>query len=131
MKTLLYQKTRRCQISQWIDYERVHCLTNPPLICFTATNPHSLQTKLKASVEVRKDWELQVEIEFSQISKLHLPYPEKEIQTLVECGSLEHYDKKYIIQKEPDLPDLNLPGFPRFSLIHDFVFKSNMIYRAS
>ena len=109
-------------------------MTNPPLICFTATNPHSLQTKLKASVEVRKDWELQVEIEFSQISKLHLPYPEKEIQTLVECGSLEHYDKKYI-QKNHDLPDLNLPGFPLFYLIHDFasdlVFKSNTIYRAS
>lgn len=53
------------------------------------------QAKLKASVEIRKDWELQVEIEFSQIAKLHLQYPEKEIQTLVECGTLEYYDKRY------------------------------------
>lgn len=53
------------------------------------------QVKLKSSVEVRKDWELQVEIEFSQISKLHLSYPEKDIENLVECGTLEHYDKRY------------------------------------
>lgn len=53
------------------------------------------QVKLKSSVEVRKDWELQVEIEFSQISKLHLSYPEKDIVNLVECGTLEYYDKKY------------------------------------
>jgi translation initiation factor 3 subunit D len=53
------------------------------------------QVKLKSSVEVRKEWELEVEIEFSQISKLHLQYPEDKIQNLVECGTLEYYDKRY------------------------------------
>ena len=50
--------------------------------------------KLKSSVEVRKDWELNVEIEFSQISKLQLPYPAKEVVTLAECGTVEYYDKR-------------------------------------
>ena len=53
-----------------------------------------MQVKLKSSVEVRKEWELEVEIEFSQISKLHLQYPEDKIQNLVECGTLEYYDKR-------------------------------------
>ena len=55
-----------------------------------------LQVKLKSSVEVRKDWELQVEIEFSQIAKKYLSYPEKDITNLVECGTLEHYDKRFV-----------------------------------
>ena len=54
--------------------------------------------KLKSSVEVRKDWELQVEIEFSQIAKKYLSYPEKDITNLVECGTLEHYDKRLVVK---------------------------------
>ena len=45
-------------------------------------------------MEVRKDWELKVEIEYSQISKLQLPYPAKDVTTLVECGTVEYYDKR-------------------------------------
>ena len=52
------------------------------------------QVKLKSSVEVRKDWELQVEIEFSQISKLKLTFPDNDIVNLTDCGTLEHYDKR-------------------------------------
>ena len=50
-------------------------------------------------MEVRKDWELQIEIEFSQIAKKYLSYPEKDITNLVECGTLEHYDKKYMFMR--------------------------------
>eukprot|EP00116_Pleurobrachia_bachei_P002791 sb/3463053/ len=62
---------------------------------WNSRNDNKNQVKLKSSVEVRKDWELNVEIEFSQISKLQLPYPAKEVVTLAECGTVEYYDKRY------------------------------------
>lgn len=48
-------------------------------------------------MEVCKDWELQAEIEYSQLAKKYLAYPEKDILNLVECGTLEYYDKRWDI----------------------------------
>ncbi|KAL5258316.1 hypothetical protein ACHWQZ_G008970 [Mnemiopsis leidyi] len=98
-----YQRTRHQRPTQRVQDPKTGRMTvipkyNNPMRRNNWNNrghDNKSQVKLKSSVEVRKDWELQVEIEFSQIAKKYLSYPEADIVNLVECGTLEHYDKRY------------------------------------